>query len=108
MKRIMSRKITYIIHETNRPVYTIGIAAELVGVHPRTLRIYEEEGLVHPKRLNKKNRLYSQEEIARIRTICELIEKRGLNLAGIRTLLEMAKRFHVEVDQMMRGLLEGF
>lgn len=93
------------VHEPGKPVYTISIAAELVGVHPRTLRIYEEEGLIQPKRFHKKNRMYSQEDILKIRTICELMEKRRLNLAGIKMLFEMAEKFHLEMDRMVQELL---
>mgnify|MGYP001602771147 CR=1 FL=1 len=92
------------IHDDKRPVYTISIAAELVGVHPRTLRIYEESGFVCPHRRGQV-RLYSQEDILRIKRICELLEERHLNLTGVRALFDMANRFHIEVEKMMDELM---
>jgi MerR family transcriptional regulator/heat shock protein HspR len=80
-----------------RPVYVISIAAELVGVHPRTLRIYEERGLLAPVRRNR-IRLYSDEDIERVRMIRQLIEGHQLNLAGVRLILEVYERLHHASD----------
>ena len=78
------------------PVYIISVAADLVGVHPRTLRIYEERGLVSPVRRHR-NRLYSERDIQRVRLIRFLTEERGLNLAGVRLILEIQERSHEEL-----------
>lgn len=78
---------------SDTPVYTISIAAELIGVHPRTLRIYEERGLVRPARRSNL-RLYSDEDIRRVRLIRTLIEERGLNLAGVKLFLEIQMQHH--------------
>jgi MerR family transcriptional regulator/heat shock protein HspR len=78
------------------PVYVISIAADLAGCHPRTLRIYEERGLVSPVRRHR-IRLYSERDIQRVRLIRTLIEERGLNLAGVRLLLEIQEHYHEEL-----------
>ena len=74
-----------------RPVYVISIAAEITGLHPRTLRIYEERGLLSPVRRNR-IRLYSDRDIERVRIIRRLIEAHRLNLAGVRLILEVYER----------------
>jgi MerR family transcriptional regulator/heat shock protein HspR len=73
------------------PVYVISIAADLLGLHPRTLRIYEEKGLVQPARRNHQRR-YSERDLERVRTIRHLTQEIGLNLAGVRLVLEMYER----------------
>jgi len=73
------------------PVYVISVAADLTGLHPRTLRIYEEKGLVQPAR-RKHGRLYSERDIERVRLIRHLTQKRGLNLAGVRVILDVYER----------------
>ena len=72
----------------NRPVYVISIAASIAGCHPRTLRIYEEEGLVEPVRTDSNIRLYSDEDLQRVRVIRYLTQQRGVNLAGVKMLLQ--------------------
>ncbi len=71
-----------------RPVYVISIAADLAGCHPRTLRIYEEEGLLEPVRTETNIRLYSDEDLRRVRVIRYLTRVRGVNLAGVKLLLQ--------------------
>ena len=71
-----------------RPVYVISIAAGLAGCHPRTLRIYEEEGLLDPVRTETNIRLYSDEDLRRVRVIRYLTQVRGVNLAGVKLLLQ--------------------
>ncbi len=73
----------------NRPVYVISIAANLAGCHPRTLRIYEEEGLLEPVRTDTNIRLYSDDDLQRVRVIRYLTQVRGVNLAGVRMLLQL-------------------
>src|SRR5207245_3279275 len=72
-----------------RPVYFISIAASLAGCHPRTLRIYEEEGLLDPVRTDTNIRLYSDEDLERVRAIRYLTQTRGVNLAGVKMLLQL-------------------
>ena len=93
------------LHDSHKPVYTISVAAELLGCHPRTLRIYEEEGLLSPRRTRKKYRLYSQNDLAMIKKICSLMEKWSLNLSGIKALFEMADRFQIEIEKMFDEML---
>jgi len=84
------------------PVYVISIAADLTGCHPRTLRIYEERGLLAPVR-RRRIRLYSERDIERVRVIRFLTEERGLNLAGVRLLLEIKERYHEELNWVFDG-----
>lgn len=76
---------------TDTPVYVISVAADLTGLHPRTLRIYEEKGLVQPAR-RKHGRLYSERDLERVRLIRHLTQERGLNLAGVSVILEVYER----------------
>jgi DNA-binding transcriptional MerR regulator len=82
--------------ELDTPVYVISVAAELIGCHPRTLRIYEERGLLTPMR-RRRIRLYSERDIRRVRLIRYLTEEKGLNLAGVRLLLEIQEHYHEEL-----------
>ena len=70
-------------------MYVISIAASLSGCHPRTLRIYEEEGLLDPVRTDTNIRLYSDEDLERVRAIRYLTQTRGVNLAGVKLLLQL-------------------
>ncbi len=79
------------VRRVDTPVYVISIAAGLTGLHPRTLRIYEEKGLVQPARRNNA-RLYSDRDLERVRLIRHLTRKVGLNLAGVKVLLEVHER----------------
>jgi MerR family transcriptional regulator, heat shock protein HspR len=78
--------------DPTRPVYVISIAAELVRVHPRTLRIYEVEGLICPARTPTNIRLYSENDIRRVLWIRHLTQNLGVNLAGVRILFELEER----------------
>jgi MerR family transcriptional regulator/heat shock protein HspR len=73
----------------NQPVYMIGVAAQLCGVHPQTLRQYERLGLVVPARAGAKNRLYSEYDITRVRRIQRLTQEMGVNLAGVELILRL-------------------
>ena len=75
-----------------RPLYMIGIASELIGVHPQTLRIYEQKGLLRPRKSIKNTRLYSQEDVELGRHIQRLTQEMGMNLAGVRTVLDLEGR----------------
>lgn len=76
------------------PVYVISVAADLLGLHPRTLRIYEEKGLVQPARRNHQRR-YSERDLERVRMIRRMTQEMGLNLAGVRVLMEIHERIEV-------------
>src|SRR5205085_6815988 len=73
----------------DRPRYMISIAAELVGMHPQTLRIYEQRGLVRPGRTPGNTRLYSERDLERLRLIQRLTTELGLNLAGVQRVIAL-------------------
>ena len=75
--------------DRDRPRYMISVAAELVGMHPQTLRMYEQKGLVHPKRTAGNTRLYSDRDVERLQLIQRLTTELGLNLAGVERVLHM-------------------
>jgi MerR family transcriptional regulator, heat shock protein HspR len=77
-----------------RPRYMISVAAELVGMHPQTLRIYEQKGLVRPQRTAGNTRLYSDADVERLRLIQRLTTELGLNLAGVERVLHMEDELH--------------
>jgi MerR family transcriptional regulator/heat shock protein HspR len=87
-------------HDNDRPVYMISVAAELAGMHPQTLRIYEQRGLIEPNRSPKGTRLYSQEDVERLRRIQELTTRLGMNLAGVERVFELES----ELNQMRRRM----
>ncbi|MDR5684367.1 MAG: MerR family transcriptional regulator [Armatimonadota bacterium] len=87
------------------PVYVISVAAELVGLHPRTLRIYEEKGLIRPARRNQ-IRLFSDRDLQRVQLIRYLTREVGLNLAGVKLFLEIQER-HEEVAYWILGKRDG-
>ena len=76
----------------DRPRYMISVAAELVGMHPQTLRMYEQKGLVEPKRTAGNTRLYSEADLERLRLIQKLTTQLGLNLAGVEAVLELEEQ----------------
>jgi MerR family transcriptional regulator/heat shock protein HspR len=80
----------------DRPRYMISVAADLVGMHPQTLRIYETKGLVRPRRTPGNTRLYSERDLDRLRAIQRLTGELGLNLAGVERVLELQD----EVDRL--------
>jgi MerR family transcriptional regulator/heat shock protein HspR len=73
----------------DRPRYMISVAADLVGMHPQTLRIYESKGLIRPKRTGGNTRLYSEADLDRLRLIQQLTTELGLNLAGVEQVLRL-------------------
>ena len=84
----------------DRPRYMISVAANIVGMHPQTLRIYENKGLIRPKRTAGNTRLYSEADIQRLQLIQQLMNDLGLNLAGVEQVLQLQD----EVEQMERRL----
>ena len=83
--------------DPSRPVYVISVAAGIVSAHPRTLRIYEDEGLLCPARTPSNIRLYSENDIRRLTWIRHLTRERGVNLAGIRILFELEERLGARI-----------
>src|SRR5215212_3493499 len=86
--------------DPDRGVYMISVAAELAGMHPQTLRIYESRGLIQPKRSAKNTRLYSQDDVDRLRRIQELTSELGMNLAGVEKVFELEE----ELTRMRRRM----
>ena len=90
-----------------RPRYVISVAAELVGMHPQTLRIYESKGLVRPKRTAGNTRLYSERDLERLRMIQQLTTELGLNLAGVEVVLRLEdelRRAHNRIARLERQI----
>ena len=94
----------------DRPRYMISIAAELVGMHPQTLRMYEQKGLVRPQRTAGNTRLYSEADLDRLRLIQRLTTELGLNLAGVEAVLgleEQLQRMQVRMERLEREMRES-
>jgi MerR family transcriptional regulator/heat shock protein HspR len=91
--------------DSGRGVFMISVAAELAEMHPQTLRIYEQRGLIAPKRSPKGTRLYSQDDVDRLRRIQQMTAELGMNLAGVERVLEMEEqleRMTRRVEQLER------
>jgi MerR family transcriptional regulator, heat shock protein HspR len=88
--------------EPTQGVYMISVAAELAGMHPQTLRIYEARGLITPKRSAGKTRLYSQDDVDRLRRIQELTSELGMNLAGVEKVFELEEELEKMRSRMSK------
>lgn len=88
------------INDRRKPLFMISVASELADMHPQTLRMYERRGLVRPKRSLKQTRLYSMEDVERLRYIQQLTNELGLNLAGVERVLELEE----QMESMRREL----
>ena len=95
------RSKTTVRVESSRGVFMISVAAELAEMHPQTLRMYEARGLISPKRSPKNTRLYSQDDVDRLRRIQRMTAEEGLNLAGVETVLQM----EAELEKARRDLV---
>ena len=87
----------------DRPIYMISVAAELVGMHPQTLRIYETKGLVRPQRTPGGTRLYSEADVERLRIVQRLTTELGLNLAGVELVLRLEdelRKAHAQIERL--------
>jgi MerR family transcriptional regulator, heat shock protein HspR len=94
------------VHD-DQPRYVISVAAQILGVHPQTPRLYEREGLVEPQRTGGKIRLYSEYDIEKIRCVMRLTNDLGVNLAGAEAILYMRERMvemHEQLEQMRRQM----
>jgi MerR family transcriptional regulator/heat shock protein HspR len=95
--------------DEDRAVYIISVAAELAGVHPQTLRIYERKGLVAPHRTSGNTRRYSDRDIALLRQIQDLTQEGGINLAGVKMIIELQAQLEAlraETDDLQERLRE--
>jgi MerR family transcriptional regulator/heat shock protein HspR len=91
----------------DRPIYMISVAAELVGMHPQTLRIYETKGLVRPQRTPGGTRRYSEADVERLRIIGRLTSELGLNLAGVELVLRLEdelRKAHAQIERLQAQL----
>jgi MerR family transcriptional regulator/heat shock protein HspR len=98
-----SSRIAHVEVETDRGVFMISVAAELANMHPQTLRMYESRGLIEPRRSPKGTRLYSQEDVERLRRIQEMTAEAGLNLAGVERVLDLEReiqRMHARIEEL--------
>ena len=92
-----------------RPIYMISVAAQLVGMHPQTLRMYETKGLVRPHRTPGGTRLYSEADVERLRIVQRLTSELGLNLAGVELVLRLEdelRKAHVQIERLQRQVRE--
>ncbi len=99
----MARKVTRLHVEADRGVFMISVAAELANMHPQTLRMYESRGLIEPQRSAKGTRLYSQEDVEKLRRIQEMTAELGLNLAGVERVLRLEEEIesmHARIEQI--------
>jgi MerR family transcriptional regulator/heat shock protein HspR len=90
---------------SQRPIYMISVAAELVGMHPQTLRMYETKGLVRPQRTPGGTRVYSEADIERLRIVQRLTTELGLNLAGVELVLRLEdelRKAHTQIERLQR------
>ncbi|MCH8273783.1 MAG: MerR family transcriptional regulator [Armatimonadetes bacterium] len=95
-------------NDPHEPVYRIGVAARLCGVHPQTLRAYERQGLVSPTREGVKNRLYSESDVERVRRIQRLTRELGVNLAGVEVilrLLDQVEEMRADLESQLRDYI---
>ena len=86
--------------DKDRPLYVISVAAELVDMHPQTLRLYERKGLIEPSRSSGKTRLYSQRDIEHLQEIRRLTQELGVNLAGVEEIIRLRR----QLDGMQRKI----
>jgi len=91
----------------SEPLFVISVAARLVEMHPQTLRKYEREGLIAPSRTSGNLRLYSDEDIERLRQVKYLVEQRGLNLAGVQLALELTQNLQSLRDRLSASGTDG-
>ena len=91
----------------DRPIYMISVAAQLVGMHPQTLRMYETKGLVRPQRTPGGTRLYSEADVERLRIVQRLTSELGLNLAGVELVLRLEdelRKAYAQIERLQREL----
>jgi MerR family transcriptional regulator/heat shock protein HspR len=108
--RVTRARVRSVEVETDRGVFMISVAAELANVHPQTLRMYEARGLVEPKRSPKGTRLYSQDDVEKLRRIQEMTGELGLNLAGVQRVLDLeseVQSMHERIEELELAALRA-
>ncbi len=91
--------------DKDKPVFMISVVAEMLDIHPQTLRLYEREGLVVPKRTDGNTRLYSQDDIDKLRRVLSLTRELGVNLAGVEVILSMRQKME-QLQEAMEQLVQ--
>ncbi len=91
--------------DKDKPVFMISVVAEMLDIHPQTLRLYEREGLVIPKRTDGNTRLYSQDDIDKLRRVLSLTRELGVNLAGVEVILSMRQKME-QLQEAMEQLVQ--
>jgi MerR family transcriptional regulator, heat shock protein HspR len=102
--------VTRVEVETDRGVFMISVAAALANMHPQTLRVYESRGLIEPQRSPKGTRLYSQEDVEKLKRIQEMTAELGLNLAGVERVLDLEaqiEQMHARIEEIEVQALEA-
>jgi MerR family transcriptional regulator, heat shock protein HspR len=105
-----ARRVTRVHVDSDRGVFMISVAAQLANMHPQTLRMYEARGLIEPQRSPKGTRLYSQEDVERLRRIQEMTAELGLNLAGVERVLRLEREIesmHERIEQIELEALQA-
>jgi MerR family transcriptional regulator/heat shock protein HspR len=92
------------VSDRSKPLYTIGVVASLVKVHPQTLRFYERKGLLRPSRTEGRTRMYSPEDVDELARLIRLTRDLGVNLAGVEIILRMRRRM-LEMQKQIEDLL---
>jgi MerR family transcriptional regulator, heat shock protein HspR len=92
------------VTDRGKPLYMIGVVAEMLKVHPQTLRFYEKKGLVRPGRTEGQTRMYSEEDLEEIARLLRLTRDLGVNLAGVEIVLKMRRRM-IDMQQQIEDLL---
>jgi MerR family transcriptional regulator/heat shock protein HspR len=110
----LTESVTRITDRRDRALYVISVAAELSGVHPQTLRMYERKGLLSPKRTPGRARRYSDRDIEHVQLIQELTQGQGVNLAGVEIVMRLTRqveemrsqieRLRIEADEIRRSI----
>jgi len=88
------------INQKERPVYIISVAADIVGMHPQTLRLYEREGLVAPSRTSGKTRLYSERDVEKLKEVRRLTQELGVNLAGVEEIIRLRDELDIQQNRL--------
>ncbi len=88
------------LHDYDDPVYIISVASDILNIHPQTLRMYEREGLLEPKRTGSNNRMFSMKDLDEVKEIRKLTREEGVNLAGVRIIMKMRR----EMDLLKSNL----
>jgi MerR family transcriptional regulator/heat shock protein HspR len=92
------------VSDRSRPLYTIGVVAGMLEVHPQTLRFYEKKGLLRPSRTEGRTRMYSQEDVEELARLIRLTRDLGVNLAGVEIILRMRRRM-LDMQKQIEDLL---